>query len=223
MKLLTFSILFLGAFFSSCSHTRSIQENREGISDAKSEANKEVVEEGYYVKRNKAQGKDLEIMGLDPNSKYTLALLGNGNQSLTFIGLLKEFERRKIKLVGLSGRGVGALVAALYAKYGKASRVEWILYKYLDKYFPYSKDFEGAYFDSVRKIIRREFKGLDFDKTKIELKIGSSLEPYQYLSNEFEKRVELDTFDYDESVCVYESSLFQEEINICFYPKQIFL
>lgn len=208
MKFLVLSLLFVF----SCAHQRTVEENIEGINQAEQE-----IEEGKYVYAPKIQEE--EVLANNSESQYSVSLMGDGYEAFSFVSLLKELERRKIKVIGLSGQGSSALVAGLYAKYGKANMVEWLLFKYLDRFFPYEKSFEKEYRATVKKLIKREFKSLKDKSFRIRFKNASLLTNYQFILNEFEKELIKEKHVYAEEACVHESSLYQNYINLCFFAS----
>lgn len=61
-------------------------------------------------------------------------ILGPGlNRSAAHISFLRILEQRGIKVHMIQGQEMGAIVAALYARFQSAERVEWFFYKYFRK------------------------------------------------------------------------------------------
>jgi len=90
-------------------------------------------------------------------------ILGPGlNRSVAHISLLRVLEQKGIKIQMIEGHEMGAIVAALYARYLSAERVEWFFYKYFrknDRQEPYSsnwkKDVEEELLGSFGKDVCR--------------------------------------------------------------------
>ena len=62
-----------------------------------------------------------------------------------YISLFRSLEEHKIKISALSGEGISAIVAALYAKYQDSNRVEWKLYALfgnLKDVYPFTKEWK---------------------------------------------------------------------------------
>jgi NTE family protein len=68
-------------------------------------------------------------------SEYVLALGGGGARGLAHIGVLKVFQSEKIKVKGIAGVSMGAIIGAMYAYYGDAVEVEEIFKKFLRSQF----------------------------------------------------------------------------------------
>jgi len=210
--------VFILTFFSlSCAHQheRSIVENRKGINEAEEKMSSAVVEkpEDHHA------AVDQEMISNKQHVKYSLSLLGNTYEAFTFISLLKQIEIKGLKISGLSGRGMGTLVAALYAKYGRSNMVEWILFKYVDRFFPFRKEYEKDYKETLLRLVDREFKNKKTSSFKLDFKVNSLLNVHQYLRNEIKKEQLGEKLYYSESVCVHESGLYQEDINLCFFAS----
>lgn len=61
-------------------------------------------------------------------------ILGPGlNRTAAHISFLRMLEQRGVKVRLIQGQELGAVVAALYARYQSAERVEWFFYKYFRK------------------------------------------------------------------------------------------
>jgi hypothetical protein len=94
----------------------------------------------------------------------SIVLADGGIESVSYIGFLKGLELKKSHIEEIDGRGMGLLIAALYAKHQKANILEWKLFKILNPLLPIRseamlKDTKGAILDFVKS----EFLGLDFD------------------------------------------------------------
>jgi len=68
-------------------------------------------------------------------SDYVLALGGGGARGLAHIGILKILQDEGIKIAGIAGISMGAIVGAMYAYYGDAVEVEEIFKKFLQSQF----------------------------------------------------------------------------------------
>ena len=68
-------------------------------------------------------------------SEYVLALGGGGARGLAHIGVLKVLQNKGIKIKGIAGISMGAIVGAMYAYYGDAVEVEEMFKKFLQSQF----------------------------------------------------------------------------------------
>ncbi len=68
-------------------------------------------------------------------SEYVLALGGGGARGLAHIGVLKVLQNEGIRVKGIAGISMGAIVGAVYAYYGDALEVEEIFKKFLRSQF----------------------------------------------------------------------------------------
>jgi NTE family protein len=68
-------------------------------------------------------------------SEYALALGGGGARGLAHIGVLKVLQGEGIKVKGIAGVSMGAIVGAMFAYYGDAVEVEEIFKKFLQSQF----------------------------------------------------------------------------------------
>jgi NTE family protein len=69
------------------------------------------------------------------SSTYVLALGGGGARGLAHIGVLKVLQKEGIKIDGIVGTSMGAIVGATYAYYGDAFEVEGLFRKFLASKF----------------------------------------------------------------------------------------
>lgn len=100
--------------------------------------------------------------------KISLSIYSSVYHSLAMVEFFKELEKRKIKINTISSQAFGSVIAALYAKEGSVSSVEWSLFKLLKNLkseVPYSKKWK----DKVNKFIDSEFKSTMSHKMKIKL------------------------------------------------------
>ncbi len=107
--------------------------------------------------------------------KIGLALGSGGFRGLAHIGVLKVLEENDLRPDYLTGSSIGALIAAYYAIYGSASKIEeklneWPvdnLYKFLDL------SWQGGFIAGRKfsKFLDKEFANFDFNKTFIPLKV----------------------------------------------------
>ncbi len=137
----------------------------------------------------------IEIPGIDNTASVTVPLkpdgtpvvathrepvvaliLGPGlNRSAAHISFLRILEQRGIKIHMIEGQEMGAIVAALYARYQSAERVEWFFYKYFRK-----NERADLFSSSWKKLIEEELlgsfgkdacSGLNIESLKMELLI----------------------------------------------------
>lgn len=159
----------------SCSNIEPIK--KEDIATAPSEISIEEVESSRmieYEETKKALKKEVH-----------LSLIGKGPVSFSYIGLLKALRKKDLyRIKEVSGKGLGALVAALYGKYKSINMLEWVLFKYLGKDLIKNNDKESFY-NKCFQIIEREFsEPLDF-KLKFISKRDISVK--EYLKEELTK------------------------------------
>ncbi len=62
---------------------------------------------------------------------FALALGGGGARGLAHVGVLKVLEAEGIRIKGIAGVSMGAIIGAMYAYYGSALEVEDVLRKFL--------------------------------------------------------------------------------------------
>lgn len=67
--------------------------------------------------------------------EYVLALGGGGARGLAHIGVLKVLQKEGIKVKGIVGTSMGAIVGAMFAYYGEAVEVEEMFRKFLASQF----------------------------------------------------------------------------------------
>lgn len=71
---------------------------------------------------------------LAPREPVVALILGPGlNRVVAQISFLRMMEQKGIKIRLIQGQEMGAVVAALYARFQSAERVEWYFYKYFRK------------------------------------------------------------------------------------------
>ncbi len=79
-------------------------------------------------------GENIVIGGIDGINPYSqkktypvlLALSGGGARGLTIIGILKAFEEKDIKVVGIAGTSIGGIIGGLYASGYSPEEIEKI-------------------------------------------------------------------------------------------------
>ncbi len=75
------------------------------------------------------------ILNRNNKSEYALALGGGGARGLAHIGVLKVLQEEGIKISGIAGTSMGAIVGATFAYYGDAIEVEGLFRKFLESKF----------------------------------------------------------------------------------------
>jgi len=81
-----------------------------------------------FSKRNKSRFKK-------SGYNHVLALGGGGARGLAHVGVLKVLQKEGIKISGIAGTSMGALVGAMFAYYGDATEVEGLFRKFLKSKF----------------------------------------------------------------------------------------
>jgi ribosomal protein L20 len=122
---------------------------------------------------------EAEQLSVKKETPIFLQLNGKGTTTLAYIGVLKNWPKKKWKnLKAMSGTGWGSLIVALIAKYEKIDMVEWVLYKHL------KNNFDSDIYENYRTLIEKEFAGLDEAQLKYPVfKKGEGV--YQKLLLEF--------------------------------------
>ncbi|MGO9481378.1 MAG: patatin-like phospholipase family protein [Candidatus Kryptoniota bacterium] len=69
------------------------------------------------------------------SGRYVIALGGGGARGLAHIGVLKVLQREGIKISGVAGTSMGAIVGAMFAYFGDAMEVEELFRKFLSSQF----------------------------------------------------------------------------------------
>ncbi len=125
--------------------------------------------------------EDIETQTYGPQAESTDSIVKSERQpvichlfppglyhSASYIGILKRFEKRKIPVNMLMGSEFGALISALYAKYEKASVVEWKFFSLVQK-LSQKKLFSSDWKNILENFIEHEFSKIRIERLKIPL------------------------------------------------------
>ncbi len=154
-------IIFLFSF--SCS---SYQQNKNISSTVQLKNNEKniVIDSNVEVPSRKVEKVEVKV----PN--VGIFLYPTLYTSLAVVELLRQLEAVHIKVNTISSFGYGAVIAALYAKEGTTSYLEWKIFALLRKlegYTPYTKEWEKV----ILNFIELEFKNLKVNELKLSLVI----------------------------------------------------
>lgn len=89
--------------------------------------------------------------------------------SLAYVEILKAFEKNHISISLISGSEMGLYMAALYAKYGKSSMVEWKLFHLLQYIDKESSVYQDDWVNFLDQLFAKEFGQNSIQKLKIPL------------------------------------------------------
>lgn len=95
-------------------------------------------------------------------------LTGGTYRAFAYPEILNEFDKSSIKVHLISGYEMGALVAALFAKYGSAREIEWRIFK-LKNDLKESSPFSRNWLEALNKFIDSTFKDDGIQDFKIVL------------------------------------------------------
>ncbi len=151
-------------FMMSCTHMSLNHSPKKSTvhSDSKIEIDetKEGPETGAYF------DGEVEESENDISETYHLVLSAAGVRSLSYVGLLKELERKKQRVGVITGLGFASLVAALYGKYGTSNMVEWKLFQ-LRSLLTEQRLLTKKWKSSVSSFLEEEFKDDKIEKFKV--------------------------------------------------------
>lgn len=93
--------------------------------------------------------------------------LGAGSYStLHYIGLFKNLKKNDVKIGVVSGVGLGALFAALYAKYENPDVIEWKTFKLVSE-LKLTRFLDGNWKKKYHDFLNKEFNNEEIQKLKI--------------------------------------------------------
>jgi len=152
-----FSLIIVFLFIQSCATSKNVAEKKNlNINETVVVAVDPESKEQLVVN----QGPSMDPVA---KSKLTQAtkvlgvfLTGGTYRAFAYPEVLNEFDKSAIKVHLISGYEMGALVAALFAKYGSAREIEWRIFKLrneLKESTPFSKD----WMKSLSKFIESVF------------------------------------------------------------------
>jgi hypothetical protein len=90
------------------------------------------------------------------------------NRVINYVSVLKVLERHNLAPVVVTGTGMGAIVAAMYADGMTPEMIEWNFYKYFKEYKA-SKPYEKEWFKQIDQILLTKFKNSKIEDTKRKL------------------------------------------------------
>lgn len=112
-----------------------------------------------------------ENTNVENNSIAIGLFLGSGGSRVfAEIELLKEFEKKGIRVSSISGIGLGAVVAAYYAAGTKLSHIEWKLYLFFEKTKGLSL-YSQEWLKVAENILLKDFKGKRISSLKYNLMV----------------------------------------------------
>jgi hypothetical protein len=158
--------LILFIFLASCSSIKKYFNQNDDYKSAGITINTDL-DEGAYgpLPQGPNQEVEIKIKNRDPVVAY---VFGPGlYRTSAYVGLLKKLELNKTPIHMLVGSEFGALVAALYAKYKKASLVEWHMFNLVQKVDKESIPFKRSWKGAIHELIEKEFKGKRIERLKL--------------------------------------------------------
>jgi hypothetical protein len=90
------------------------------------------------------------------------------NRVINYVSVLKVLERHNLAPAVVTGTGMGAIVAAMYADGMTPEMIEWNFYKYFKEYKA-SKPYEKEWFKQIDQILLTKFKNSKIEDTKRKL------------------------------------------------------
>ncbi|MCK5882532.1 MAG: patatin-like phospholipase family protein [Bacteriovoracaceae bacterium] len=99
-----------------------------------------------------------DVINVEQKQQDVVALIlgPGGNRTAGHVGFIKALEEHKLKVHIVTGTGLGAVVAALYASGKRSDRIEWFFYKLFNKtknFTPYSQN----WLEVTQIMLREEF------------------------------------------------------------------
>ena len=174
-----YKILLFIIVSTACSHVR--EGGSPGSSVSITEPNAEIssptIEGPSGAMYGPSVQEEADVFGQKPSKKQqkepVVALfLGPGAyKAFGHAGVIKAFEENGIKVHIISGTGIGALVASLYAKSSKSSLVEWSLFKLFQKVSSDIQVFTPKWRSVVRDYLDSEFKKMRIEESKVALRL----------------------------------------------------
>lgn len=185
---LKFSFLFICVFLSACSSIKmpikkisnkpdhvvlGLKDiNRETVSEIATEPiNPVKVEETvrvgsqggeiYAVPENIQQPLDK----IEKKSRIGICFGPGLNRVINYVSVLKALERHNLAPTVVTGTGMGAIVAAMYANGMTPEMIEWNFYKYFKEY-KVSKPYETDWIKQVDRLLLSKFKNSKVEDTK---------------------------------------------------------
>ncbi|MBP9674008.1 MAG: hypothetical protein KBD63_02850 [Bacteriovoracaceae bacterium] len=110
-------------------------ENRNDLENVEVTENSSVVAPSVDI-NEKIENKD---------PKIAVILLPALYHSLSYIGVLKSFEEKKITILKIGGAELGFLIAEAYARTAKANLVEWYFYQWMSDLEKSDKPFSKSW------------------------------------------------------------------------------
>ncbi len=181
MRFLLFILLFISCTTASQKDIEIVEVN---LADDPSEG--VTIEDSTNNSFGKSE--DVDKMLKEESPKIALTIYSSIYHSLAFLPLIKELEKKKIKLNYVSSQGFGALIAALYAKEASASYLEWKLFDLMKK-LRGKKVYSEEWNSTIVNFTQKEFKESKLDQLKVKLLIPE-IENRKIVLNEQEKVVD---------------------------------
>lgn len=184
---LKLSLLFICLLLSACSSIRPIARTSNkpdhvelGIKDKPKDISKEASEDtSTKVKveetvRVGAQGGEIysNHESVQPTTEKNEKKIRIGinfgpglNRVINYVSVLKALERHNLAPVVVTGTGMGAIIAAMYAEGMTPEVIEWNFYKYFKEY-KMTKPYEKDWLKQVDQILLTKFKNSKIEETK---------------------------------------------------------
>jgi len=160
----------VGIDYSTTSPNESIQLNSEQSNEKISVT--EVRNDSGYGPEVSSEIKDKTNVAQNKKRDPIVALYLGGTEisAISYILLLKQIEKRMVNIKLLAGRGIGGVIAAMYAAGIAPDRIEWLFYKLEKKSLqPFSKEWNEELLSSIVETCgNQSIKSLErFNKTFI--------------------------------------------------------
>jgi hypothetical protein len=110
---------------------------------------------------------DLQVSAGKMEKKIRIGInLGPGlNRVINYVSVLKVLERHNLSPTVVTGTGMGAIVAAMYAEGMTPEVIEWNFYKYF-KETKINKPYEKDWIKHVDRVLLSKFKNSKIEETK---------------------------------------------------------
>lgn len=94
-------------------------------------------------------------------------------QSFAYLKLFSELEKNKVNINIIISSGFSSIIAALYAKYKSANRLEWKTYALIRKIDEVDEVYSDKWFKTIKDFLDKEFGDLGLEQLKVLMAIPS--------------------------------------------------
>lgn len=88
-------------------------------------------------------------------------------QSFSYLKMFSDLEKKKININIIISSGFSAIIAALYAKYKSANRLDWSGYALIRKLEKEKKVFSSSWLKTIELFLKEEFKETGLEQLKV--------------------------------------------------------